>query len=258
MACSAPLIASQDPGYVDVLARLKPPMWTPGAGPLHYLGTDTLGRDVFARVVYGARVSLGVGLSVVALAGTAGVVLGLGAGYFGGWLDDLISRIADIQLAMPFLLLAIAVLAVLGGGLANVILVLVAWNWVPFARVVRGETLSLRSKEFVESARCAGATTGRVLFRHILPNATAPILVMGSLAVSNTIVAEASLSFLGIGVPPSTPTWGAMLAEGRNDVQIAWWTVTFPGIAIMATVLSINLGSDWLQDQLDPRRGHSR
>jgi peptide/nickel transport system permease protein len=253
IAISAPWLAPHDPTLIDVVERLKPPMWAPDGSEEYVLGTDPLGRDVLSRLIYGSRVSLAVGLAVVAISGTVGVVLGLIAGYVGGWVDDIIMRLVDIQLSFPFLLLAIAFLAVLGPGLGNLILVLAIWGWVPYARVVRGETLKLREEEFILAARALGVQPGRIVFRHILPNTWAAIIVIASLSVASTILAEASLSFLGLGVKPSVPTWGGMLADGRQHITQAWWIVTFPGLAIMLTVLCINIFGDWLRDFLDPR-----
>jgi peptide/nickel transport system permease protein len=253
MAVGAHAIAPHDPARVQVERRLKPPAWAAGGSPLNPLGTDSLGRDVLSRVIYGSRISLTVGIAVVLISGTFGVMSGLLSGYFGGRLDDFIMRLSDVQLAFPFLLLAIAVLAVLGPGIGNVILVLAVWSWVAYARVVRGQVLALREKDFVEAVRAVGAGTTRILFRHILPNTWAPIIVMASFAMANTILAEGSLSFLGLGVPPSVPTWGGILAEGREYISVAWWIVTFPGLALMITVLCINVIGDWLRDYLDPR-----
>jgi peptide/nickel transport system permease protein len=253
IAAAAPQIASQGPDDVRVEHRLRPPAWASGGSRENWLGTDSLGRDILSRIVHGSRVSLMVGVTVVCVSGTLGVALGLLAGYVRGPVDDIIMRVADIQLAFPFLLLAIAVLAVLGQGVGNVIMVLALWSWVPFARVIRSQALSLREKEFVEASRAAGAGHMRIITRDLLANSWAPVIVMASFAVANTILAEGSLSFLGMGVPPSVPTWGGMLAEGREYITVAWWTVTFPGIAIMATVLCINVFGDWLRDYLDPR-----
>lgn len=252
-ALIAPWIAPHDPTLIDVVTRLKPPVWAKGGSAEHILGTDSLGRDILSRVIYGARVSMIVGFTVVVISGTLGTILGLMAGYIGGWVDAVIMRLADITLAFPFLLLAIAFLAVLGPGLFNVIIVLAVWGWVPYARVVRGQTLSLREREFIDAVRAVGVQHPRIIFRHILPNTWAATIVIATLAVANTILAEAALSFLGLGVKPSIPTWGGMLAEGREHITVAWWIVTFPGLAIMLTILCINLFGDWLRDYLDPR-----
>ncbi len=252
-AITAPWITPHDPTLIDVVARLKPPVWAEGGTSEHILGTDSLGRDVFSRVIYGSRVSMIVGVTVVVISGTLGMILGLIAGYVGGWADDVIMRFADITLAFPFLLLAIAFLAVLGPGLINVIIVLAVWGWVPYARVVRGQTLSLREREFIDAVRAIGVRHPRIILRHILPNTWAATIIIATLAVANTILAEAALSFLGLGVKPSVPTWGGMLAEGRDHITVAWWIITFPGLAIMLTILCINLFGDWLRDYLDPR-----
>jgi peptide/nickel transport system permease protein len=253
VAIAAPWLAPHDPTFIDVGERLKPPTWSPGGSPRYILGTDSLGRDVLSRLIFGSRVSIVVGLTVVLISGSIGVTLGLIAGFRGGWIDDVIMRLVDIQLSFPFLLLAIAFLAVLGPGLGNVILVLAIWGWVPYARVVRGETLALREQEFVLASRSVGVRSFGIVFRHILPNTWAATIVIASLSVASTILAEASLSFLGLGVKPSVPTWGGMLADGRQFITRAWWIVTFPGVAIMLTVLCINLVGDWLRDYLDPR-----
>ena len=253
-AIAAPQIAPYDPADVEVVQRLKPPLWVSDDGNMHLLGTDALGRDVLSRVIYGSRVSLVVGLTVVVFSGTVGVILGLVSGYVAGNLvDDVIMRVADIQLAFPFLLIAIAFLSVLGPGLTNVIVVLTLFGWVQYARVVRGQAMALREMEFVEAARAIGVRHIRIVLRHILPNTWAPTIVMASFAVASTILSEASLSFLGLGVKPSVATWGNMLAEGRDHITVAWWIVTFPGLALLITVLGINLFGDWLRDYLDPR-----
>ena len=252
-AVLAPALAPDDPVRNDLLERLTPPMWVPGGSARHPLGTDTLGRDVVSRLLYGARVSLIVGFSAVVLAGTLGVVLGLVAGYYGGRLDDLLMRVGDVQLAFPALVLAIAVLAVLGSGLGNVVLVLGVTGWVTYARIARAEALSLRHREFVESARALGARDAGILWRHVLPNVLPPLVVVATFSVARTIIAEASLSFLGLGLPPPAPSWGAMLDEGRNYLTTGWWLALFPGVAILAVVLGINLVGDWLRDALDPR-----
>jgi len=263
-AVAAPWVAPHDPLDQDLRARLTCPAYTScprfgAAGQTihgstnHLLGTDNLGRDIFSRILYGARISLIVGLTAVALGGGIGTVVGLIAGYYGGAADSVISRVADVQLAFPFLLLAILISIVVGQGLRNVIFILSIGAWVPFARVVRGSTLSAKSYEYVTAARTIGARTPSILFRHILPNVITPAIVIATFAVAGTIIAEAGLSFLGLGVGASQPTWGSMLADGRAYVSTAWWLATFPGVAIMLTVLSINLIGDWLRDILDPR-----
>jgi peptide/nickel transport system permease protein len=253
-AITAPLVAPHDPERGVLIDSKKPPVWAEGGSSDYLLGTDALGRDVFTRVLYGARISLVVGITAVVLAGAIGILLGLFSGFYGGRVDDIIMRFADIQLAVPFILLAIAILAVLGQGLDKIILTLGISGWVTYGRVVRGEVMSWREKEFVEAARAAGARNMSIMFKHILPNTVASIIVIASFAVASTILAEASLSFLGLGVPPTTPTWGGMVAAGRDYIITGqWWIYTFPGIAIMLTVLAINVVGDWLRDFLDPR-----
>lgn len=253
IALTGPLLFPQDPNSGDLGSRLTAPYLFGGPNPGYLLGTDELGRDILTRMVYGSRVSLLVGLSSVAIAGTIGVVLGLLSGYYGGWIDAVIMRIADIQLAFPFILLAIAVLAFLGTGLWNVIVVLGFAGWVGYARIVRGEVLSQKERDYVTAARTLGIPDRTILFRHILPNCVTPVIVIATFAVANNIIAEAGLSFLGLGVGVDIPTWGAMLAEGRNYLTTAWWLATFPGVAIFVVVLSINLIGDWIRDLLDPR-----
>jgi peptide/nickel transport system permease protein len=253
LAVAAPALAPSDPVRNDLLERLVPPMWMEGGSGRHPLGTDTLGRDVVSRLLYGARVSLVVGFSAVVVAGALGLLLGLVSGYYGGRLDDLLMRLGDVQLAFPALVLAIAVLAVVGSGLLNIVLVLGVTGWVTYARIARGETLSLRHREFVEGARALGAGDAAILWRHVLPNVLPSITVVATFSVARTIIAEASLSFLGLGLPPPAPSWGAMLDEGRNYLTTGWWLALFPGLAILAVVLGINVVGDWLRDTLDPR-----
>jgi peptide/nickel transport system permease protein len=253
LATLAPALAPADPARNDLLARLTPPAWMAGGSWQHPLGTDTLGRDVVSRLLHGARVSLIVGFSAVIVAGVLGVLLGLVSGYYGGRLDDVLMRLGDVQLAFPALVLAIAVLAVVGSGLGNVVLVLGVTGWVTYARIARGETLSLRHREFVEGARALGARDAGILWRHVLPNVLPSITVVATFSVARTIIAEASLSFLGLGIPPPAPSWGAMLDEGRNYLTTGWWLALFPGLAILAVVLGINVVGDWLRDTLDPR-----
>ncbi|MGI9628082.1 MAG: ABC transporter permease [Longimicrobiales bacterium] len=253
-ALFGPLLAPFDPNRQNLVLRLADPLAVGPDGGVFWLGSDALGRDVLSRLLYGARVSLSVGIAAIAVGGTIGIVAGLLSGYFGGWVDDLVMRLGDIQLAFPFILLAIMFLVVLGSGVFNLIIVLGVGQWVTYARIVRADTLSLREKEFVEAARALGDSTPSIIFRTILPNILAPLTVIASFNVASVILSEAALSFLGLGVPPSVPTWGSMLAESR-DTLIAnkWWLAVFPGVAIMVTVLSFNILGDWLRDFLDPR-----
>ncbi|HWN54082.1 MAG TPA: ABC transporter permease [Methylomirabilota bacterium] len=252
-AVGAPLVTVFDPIEQDINQRLKEPGWRNAAGQAHLLGTDHLGRDILARIIYGSRVALVVGLSAVLISGVLGMVIGLVSGYFGGKVDDFFMRLADIQLAFPFILLAIAVIGVLGPSLRNIIVVIGVSSWVVYARVVRGEVLSIREREFVQAAIALGSRDGRVVLRHVLPNAFTPWLVVATLDMARVIVIESALSFLGLGVQPPTPTWGGMLADGRVYLSTAWWLATFPGLAILVTVLGINLLGDGLRDTLDPR-----
>ena len=253
-AVTAPFITDHDPRAGRIIESKTAPAWSEGGSTDHLLGTDALGRDILTRILYGARISLIVGIAAVLMAGVIGISLGLLSGFYGGRLDDVIMRIADIQLAIPFILLAIAILTALGQGLDKIIITLGISGWVTYGRVVRGQVLSWREKEFVEAARAIGARNISIMFKHILPNVFASIIVIGSFAIANTILAEASLSFLGLGVPPDVPTWGGMVAAGRDQIITGeWWIYTFPGIAIMLTVLGINVVGDWLRDYLDPR-----
>lgn len=254
VAIFGPWLAPFDPNRQNIMMRLLEP-GQPGAGELTYwLGSDQLGRDVLSRLLYGARVSLLVGVAAIAVGGTLGTIAGLVSGYFGGWVDDVIMRLGDIQLAFPFILLAIMFLVVLGPGLVNIILVLGIGQWITYARIVRAQTLSLREKEYVEAARAMGDSTFSILFRTILPNIIAPLTVIASFNVAGVILSEAALSFLGLGVPPDVPTWGSMLSESRDHLlSNKWWLAVFPGLAIVFTVLAFNIIGDWLRDFLDPR-----
>jgi peptide/nickel transport system permease protein len=252
-ALGAGVLMPFDPIEQDIGERLKPPMSRDEAGRLHPLGTDHLGRDILARIVFGARPALLVGFAAVAISGVLGMVTGLVAGYFGGRIDDVLMRLADIQLAFPFILLAIAVIGVLGPSLTTIIAVIGVSSWVVYARIVRGAALSLREREFVQAAQALGSRDGRILLHHVLPNVFTPWLVVATLDMARVIVIESALSFLGLGVQPPTPTWGGMLADGRVYISTAWWLATFPGLAILVTVLGINLFGDGLRDTLDPR-----
>ena len=250
---TAPWLTPFDPVEQDIGERLKAPGARDAAGRLHPLGTDHLGRDLLARVIYGAQPALLVGFAAVVISGVLGMAAGLLGGYFGGWIDDILMRLADIQLAFPFILLAIAVIGVLGPSLKTIIIVIGVSSWVVYARVVRAAVFSLREREFVQAAQALGGRDGRILLRHILPNALTPWLVVATLDMARVIVIESALSFLGLGVQPPTPTWGGMLADGRVYISTAWWLATFPGLAILVTVLGINLFGDGLRDTLDPR-----
>ena len=247
-ALLAERVAPYGPNEQDIAQRLRPPDLRS-----HVLGTDEVGRDILSRLIYGARVSLLVGVIAVGLSCPLGVLVGLVAGYAGRRADDVLMRITDIQLAIPTILLAIAVVAVLGPGLGNVILTLSVTGWTLYARLVRGETLAVKGRDFVQAARANGAGDARIVTRHVLPNVFSPVIVVAVFAVANMIVLEATLSFLGLGVEPSVVTWGRMLNGGRLYLSTAWWLTAFPGLAIFVTVLSVNLLGDHLRDWLDPR-----
>jgi len=254
VAILGPAMAPFDPNRQNILMRLLEPGSTGRDDAVYLLGSDHLGRDVLSRLLYGARVSLLVGVAAIAVGGTIGTIAGLVSGYFGGWIDDVIMRIGDIQLAFPFILLAIMFLVVLGPGLMNMILVLGIGQCITYARIVRAQTLSLREQEYVEAARAMGDSTVSILFRTILPNIMAPLTVIASFNVASVILSEAALSFLGLGVPPDVPTWGSMLSESRDHLlSNKWWLAVFPGLAIVFTVLAFNIIGDWLRDFLDPR-----
>jgi peptide/nickel transport system permease protein len=233
---------------MDLMARLTPPF----QNLAHPLGTDPLGRDVLARVIVGGRISLTVGVFSVLGAVVLGTLIGLVAGYYRGITEILLMRFADIQLALPFILLAIMFLAILGTGVDKIIFFMIVAQWVQYARLVRGSVLALRDREFILSARAIGVGNGRIIFTHILPNVLGPIIILMTLQVANNILLESSLTFLGLGVDPLIPSWGGMLADGRTYLQTAWWVSVFPGLAIMFTVLGLNLLGDWLRDLLDP------
>ncbi|NDW04973.1 ABC transporter permease [Jiella pacifica] len=254
-ALLAPVLGLDSPVRGSLSARLDPPTWTGlfSPGP-HPLGTDQLGRDILSRIIYGSRVTLAVAAAAVILGGIVGVGLGIVAGYFRGMTDRILMRLVDIQLAFPLMLLALLVVAALGPSLRNIIIVLALTSWIRYARIIRGQVLAVREREFVQSARAIGSGTLRIMFRHILPNVLTPALVVGTLELARVIIMDAALSFLGLGVPPPAPSWGRMLADGRTYLSTAWWIVTFPGLAIVLTVLSVNLVGDWLRDYFDPKQ----
>jgi peptide/nickel transport system permease protein len=250
MGIIGPAVAPHDPNKQELTAMMKAPA---GIGALHVLGTDNLGRDILSRVIHGSRVSLLVAFAVVFVSGFVGITLGAISGYFGGKVDFLIQKLVEVVWAFPPLLLGITIMAFLGQGLFNLILALVAQRWIPYCRVVRGQTLSLRGRDFVTAAQCQGASNRQIITRHIIPNLIQTSLVIGTFAMASSIIAEASLSFLGVGVPPDIPTWGTMLADARIYISTAWWLPLFPGLCIFVTVLGINLLGDALRDILDPR-----
>lgn len=254
-AVFAPLIEPRDPLAQDLASRLKPPGFLdPRSGTRYWLGTDGLGRDILSRLIEAARVSLLVGIGGASVSALVGTAVGLSAGYIGGAFDAIVMRVVDVWQAVPYMILAIAVSVVLGPSLQNVILVLGVSSWVNYARVVRGEALSQRHGDVVLAARVVGADNLRIMLRHVLPQVSASIVVLSSLLVGSMILFEASLSFLGLGVQPPTPSWGNMVLDGVEPIRAAWWVSFFPGVAILLVVMAINLVGDWLRDELDPRQ----
>lgn len=248
-AVLAPLVAPFDPQLQDLSSAMRAPSML----PFHPFGTDHVGRDILSRVIYGARISMIIALAVVAISGACGLLLGVVSGYFGGRTDFLIQKVVEVFWAFPPLLLAIAVVAFLGQSLGILILALALQRWIPYCRVARANALTLKEREYIVAARSLGASNTRIILRHLIPNLFQSALVIGTFAMAAAIIAEASLSFLGLGVPPDVPTWGGMLADGRAYVSTAWWIAVFPGMAIFVTVLAINLLGDVLRDNLDPR-----
>jgi ABC-type dipeptide/oligopeptide/nickel transport system permease subunit len=253
MAVFAPWIAPHDPNETDLFRRLQPPAWIAGGEWSFLLGCDALGRDILSRIIYGARISIFIGLAVIFVATTVGILAGLAAGYLRGWVDILISRLVDILLGFPYLIFAIGLMAMMGPGLWNIILALAYKEWVIPARVVRGETLVTRELEYVEAARALGASRWHIMLREILPNVLSPVIVVATIRMAHVIILEASLSFLGLGVQPPTASWGSMVSDGRAFILEAWWVSTFPGLAILLLVLAINVASQGLRDAFDPR-----
>jgi peptide/nickel transport system permease protein len=252
-AIFAPHIAPYDPLVGHLADRLDPPAWVASSTHRHPLGADAVGRDELSRIIYGTRISLMVGFSSALASAVIGTALGLAAAFYGGAVETVVMRLVDLVLAFPFILLAIMIVAILGPGLGKIIFVLAATQWAGFARIVRGEALSVKEREFVEAARALGLKGARIMGRHILPNIASSIIVLLTLCVAINILAESSLSYLGLGVDPRIPTWGGMLAEGQLYITTAWWVATFPGIAIMLTVMGFNLIGDWLRDRIDPK-----
>ncbi len=247
------LFSPLDPIDQDLVRYIKPPGFIDAEGRVYLLGTDQQGRDILSRIIWGSRISLIVGFTAVIISGVIGITVGIVAGYYGGWVDTIISRIIDTALAVPFILLAISLVAILGPSLQNIILVIALRTWIVYARVVRGEVLSIKENEFVVGAHAAGCSTPRILLLYLFPNVISTTIVIATLYLGRMIIIESALSFLGLGVPPPTPTWGGMLADGRSFLDTAWWIALFPGLVLMLTVLSINLLGDWLRDVLDPK-----
>jgi len=251
-AAAAPWVAPSDPLAVDIRHRLAPPAWMEGGTAQHLLGTDQVGRDLLARVIHGGRVSLVVGVFAVLISASIGVLAGLAAGYFGGRTDAVIMTLLNVMLSFPFVLLALAVIAVLGPSLTNMVIVLGVADWPLYARVIRAETLAIREREFITAGRALGMSHGRLMFGQILPNLMSLVVVIATLQVARVIILESFLSFLGLGIQPPTPAWGNMLGEGRVYMLNSWWIAAFPGLAIFVTTLAINLMGNALRDWLDP------
>lgn len=253
VAVFAPLLAAHDPAKTDIMNRLVPPFWMEGGNMSFPLGTDNLGRDVLSRIIYGSRVSLLVGISAVLLAGAIGIVMGLLAGFYGKAWDFIIMRLVDAFLAIPSILFMLIILAVMGPSLLTLILVLGGTTWVVYARMVRSETLSVKERDYVRSAKAIGALDFRIITKYILPNVISSFIVIATLNVASTIIMEASLSFLGLGIQSPDVSWGLMLSDGREYIATSWWVATFPGLAITFTVLGVIFFGDWLRDVLDPK-----
>lgn len=252
VALFGPLLGLANPTANNLMARLAPPSFDTTKG-LHLFGTDQLGRDILSRTIHGARVTLMIGATAVVLGGAIGIVIGLVAGYYGRWVDAVLMRIVDVQLSIPLSLLALLVVGTIGPSLQNLIFVLALTSWVQYARVVRGQVLVVREREYIQSAHAIGLGDVRIIFWHILPNVLSAALVIATIELARVIILEAALSFLGLGVQPPSPSWGRMLAEGRSYMSSAPWIAIFPGAAIFMTALSVNLTGDWLRDLLDPK-----
>ncbi len=252
LALAAPYVAPHNPERGSLGARLEAPTLAGADGKAHLLGTDHLGRDILSRVIFGTRVSLTVGFAAVAIGGLVGGSLGLAVGFYGGWIDEVIMTVADAQLAFPFILLAIGIIAVLGPSFRNLVIVVGLSGWVTYARVLRAQVRSLRRREFVDAIIALGGSVPRIIIRHILPNVTSTLMVIATLELARAIVLEATLSFLGLGIQPPTPSWGGMIQEGREYLDTAWWISIFPGAILLLTSLVVSRAGDWLRDLLDP------
>lgn len=252
-ALAAPVLAPADPFEVNLVQRLQPPAWNTKGSSLHLLGTDQLGRDLLSRIIYGAQVSLMVGVAAVLVAALLGLPLGVLGGYFGGYVDLIIQRLIEIQMGLPFVLVAIILTVLLRPGLVSLIVVLGITGWVQYGRLSRVEVMSIKEREFITAARMIGCSDTRIIVRHIFPNLVSTLMIIASIQLAQFILAEASLSFLGLGILPPTPSWGGMVNEGREFIWKAWWIQTFPGVAIVLSITGIGLMGDWLRDCLDPR-----
>lgn len=255
-ALFAPALTPHSPTEGDLVDRLLPPFWQEGSAPAHPLGTDRQGRDILARIIYGTRISLSVSLLAIFVAGSIGVTVGLVAGYFGGWVDAVLMRLADVGLSLPAILIALVLAVVVGPSFVNVIVIIGLVLWPRYARQVRGEAASLMQQEFVALAKIAGCSPLRIMVVHLLPNLAPSLLVLATLQVGDIIIFESTLSFLGVGLPPPQPAWGLMVADGRTLITTAWWVAVIPGLAIMLTVLAMNMLGDWCRDRLDPKLRH--
>ena len=247
VSLAAPWLAPYDPNFIDLKQVLMAP------SSQHWLGTDTLGRDVLSRIIYGAQVSLKVGFVAVGLATLIGLLIGALAGYYGHWVDNILMRLVDLMLCFPVFFLILAVIAVLGPSIWNIMVIIGLTSWMGVARLVRAEFLSLREREFIVAARALGASDSRLIWRHLLPNALTPVMVSATLMIAGAILTESALSFLGLGVQPPTPSWGNILTEGQANIEIAWWLSVFPGLAILVTVMSYNLLGEGIREAIDPR-----
>lgn len=253
LAISAPWISPHDPEQISLRDRYTPPVWDSEGSWDYPLGTDAMGRDVLSRMIYGARVSLSFAFLGVLAAASFGTLLGLIAGYYGRWVDAVIGRLVDLTMSLPLILIAMTIVVVWGAGFVNMIVIVAVLMWCTYARMARGETLSVKERDFVALAKISGVSGRRIIIRHIFPNVVNSLMVLATFSIAGIILLEASMSFLGVGIPPPKPTWGTMVADGRGVLDQAWWVSTFPGIAIGLVVLSFNLLGDWLRDKLDPR-----
>lgn len=252
-AIFAPVLAPYSPTKISLTERLLPPFFVDGGSTAHILGTDKLGRDVLSRVIFGTRISLSISLIVVFITSSFGTILGIISGYLGGRIDATLMRVTDVSISFPAIILALLLAVIIGPSFLTVVLAMSILGWAPYARLIRGETLKLRGADFVDQARIIGSSSLRIMVRHIFPNIINPLIIMMTLSVGIIILLEAGLSFIGVGIPPPTPSWGVMVSDGRNLVSFAWWISFFPGMAIGMVVLSGNFLGDWLRDRLDPR-----